>query len=90
MGFLCIDNTQYFIVLVSQVCSAFQNGFQISHIERPSGRAIPCVGIGTWQTFDVGTSALERTPLKEVLRKFIEESASVEPPKKFKLLGDKF
>lgn len=38
---------------------------------------LPCVGIGTWQTFDVGTSDSERNPLKEVLRKFIEDNASV-------------
>lgn len=51
---------------------------QLSKRKIPStGEELPCVGIGTWQTFDVGTSALERTPLKEVLRTFIEENASV-------------
>lgn len=38
---------------------------------------LPCVGIGTWQTFDVGSSDAERNPLKEVLQKFIENNGSV-------------
>src|SRR5688572_4396795 len=38
---------------------------------------LPCVGIGTWQTFDVGSSDAERNPLKEVLQKLIENNASV-------------
>lgn len=35
-----------------------------------SGEAIPVIGIGTWQTFDVGPSAEERRPLEEVLTAF--------------------
>lgn len=38
---------------------------------------LPCVGIGTWQTFDVGAGESDRNPLREVLRKFVEHSASV-------------
>lgn len=41
------------------------------------GRALPCVGLGTWQTFDVGGSASERTPLAEVLRLFVEKGGAV-------------
>jgi diketogulonate reductase-like aldo/keto reductase len=33
-----------------------------------TGEAIPVVGLGTWQTFDVGGDAAAREPLKEVLR----------------------
>ncbi|MEZ4886416.1 MAG: aldo/keto reductase [Chitinophagales bacterium] len=33
---------------------------------------IPIVGMGTWQTFDVGNNATERTNLKKVLSAFIE------------------
>jgi len=33
-----------------------------------SGELIPVVGVGTWQTFDVGAEAPERAELKEVLR----------------------
>lgn len=35
-----------------------------------SGEALPMIGLGTWQTFDVGNAAAERAPLKEVLRAF--------------------
>ena len=40
-------------------------------LERPiprSGETLPVVGLGTWQTFDVGSGAAERAELKEVLR----------------------
>jgi aryl-alcohol dehydrogenase-like predicted oxidoreductase len=36
-----------------------------------SGERLPAIGLGTWQTFDVGASAAERTPLLEVLREFV-------------------
>ncbi len=35
-----------------------------------SGEKLPVIGIGTWQTFDVGANAAARAPLKEVLRLF--------------------
>ena len=39
----------------------------------PSTRELlPVIGIGTWQTFDVGSSAQERAPLEEVLKAFAE------------------
>jgi len=42
-----------------------------------SGEAIPVIGIGTWQTFDVGPSKEERVPLKEVLKVLVENGGSV-------------
>ncbi len=36
-----------------------------------SGERIPAIGLGTWQTFDVGASVIERAPLLEVLREFV-------------------
>ena len=42
-------------------------------LERPipaDGTLLPVVGLGTWQTFDVGRSAADRAPLREVLRRF--------------------
>jgi len=39
----------------------------------PSTRELlPVIGLGTWQTFDVGPSPAERAPLEEVLRAFAQ------------------
>jgi aryl-alcohol dehydrogenase-like predicted oxidoreductase len=42
-----------------------------------SGEAIPAVGLGTWRTFDVGASAAERAPRREVLRRFLAAGGRV-------------
>lgn len=42
-----------------------------------SGEMLPIVGVGTWQTFDVGTSPSERSPLKEVLKTLLEKGGTV-------------
>lgn len=36
-----------------------------------SGEMLPVIGLGTWQTFDVGNSQAERAPLAEVLSAFV-------------------
>lgn len=36
-----------------------------------SGESLPVIGLGTWQTFDIGPSPAERAPLEEVLRTFV-------------------
>lgn len=36
-----------------------------------TGEQLPVIGLGTWQTFDVGASPAERDPLEEVLRTFV-------------------
>ena len=49
-------------------------------LKRPiprSGKLLPAVGVGTWQTFDVGPRAPERAELKEVLRLLVELGGSV-------------
>ena len=49
-------------------------------LKRPiprSGEMLPAVGVGTWQTFDVGPKAPERAELKEVLRLLVEGGGSV-------------
>src|ERR1700716_2105009 len=35
-----------------------------------SDEALPVIGLGTWQTFDVGKSSAERLPLEPLLREF--------------------
>jgi len=49
-------------------------------LKRPipkSNEELPIVGLGTWQTFDVGRSEEQRSPLKEVLNVLIENGGSV-------------
>lgn len=42
-----------------------------------SNEALPAVGVGTWQTFDVGNSNSELDPLRDVLKQLVEQQASV-------------
>ncbi len=36
-----------------------------------TGEMIPIIGLGTWQTFDVGATEAERAPIEAVLREFV-------------------
>jgi diketogulonate reductase-like aldo/keto reductase len=49
-------------------------------ITRPipsSGEAMPVIGLGTWQVFDVGADERARQPLRTVLREFADAGARV-------------
>jgi len=49
-------------------------------LKRPipkSGEMLPVVGVGTWQTFDVGPQAPERVELKDLLRVLVAGGGSV-------------
>ena len=51
-----------------------------SIIQRPiprTGESLPVIGLGTWQTFDVGKGQSEREPLKAVLRDFVRLQGKV-------------
>jgi len=42
-----------------------------------SGDALPVVGLGTWQTFDIGAGEAERAPRREVLKILLEGGGKV-------------
>jgi aryl-alcohol dehydrogenase-like predicted oxidoreductase len=51
-----------------------------SMLHRPiprSGESLPVIGLGTWQTFDVGAAKSARDPLRNVLREFARLGGSV-------------
>jgi aryl-alcohol dehydrogenase-like predicted oxidoreductase len=43
----------------------------------PTGELLPAIGLGTWQTFDVGKAAPQRAPLRDVLREFVRLRGTV-------------
>lgn len=49
-----------------KVPAFFENGMAMKTIPSTKEK-IPVIGLGTWQTFDVGVSESERQPLKDVL-----------------------
>ena len=42
-----------------------------------TGEMLPVIGLGTWQTFDVGTSSSARAPLRQVLQEFVRLGGKV-------------
>lgn len=42
-----------------------------------TGELLPVVGLGTWQTFDVGGGESERAPLRDVLRELVRGGSKV-------------
>jgi aryl-alcohol dehydrogenase-like predicted oxidoreductase len=42
-----------------------------------TGENLPVIGLGTWQTFDVGSNQAAREPVKKVLREFARAGGSV-------------
>jgi diketogulonate reductase-like aldo/keto reductase len=42
-----------------------------------SDESLPCVGLGTWRTFDVGSGDQERRPLQQVVKNLAERGARV-------------
>lgn len=63
-------------VLASSRVSAKTMTINTRPIPRTKER-LPVVGLGTWQTFDVGTSKDERKPIDEVLQKFLDSGCRV-------------
>jgi len=55
--------------MTTQRAHAAGSGADAPLLTRPipsTGEALPVIGLGTWQTFDVGSSNEERAPLAEV------------------------
>lgn len=42
-----------------------------------SGELLPALGLGTYQSFDVGTAERERAPLREVLQEFVRHGGAM-------------
>jgi diketogulonate reductase-like aldo/keto reductase len=42
-----------------------------------TGELLPAIGLGTWQTFDVGSAQSAREPLRQVMREFVRLGGSV-------------
>ncbi|WP_224249258.1 aldo/keto reductase [Hyalangium gracile] len=42
-----------------------------------TGEQLPVIGLGTWQTFNVGPAQKERAPLRDVLKRFLEKGGRV-------------
>ena len=57
------------------VPAAFPQDKNSIHMKKiPStGEALPVIGVGTWQTFDVGASLAERAPLAEAVESHIHQ-----------------
>jgi len=61
---------------------SFAGGKPHELIRRPipashGSQSVPVIGMGTWNTFDVGSAAAERAPLLEVLQAFYQAGATV-------------
>jgi diketogulonate reductase-like aldo/keto reductase len=63
-------------VLVTRTAPA-QEAKMMQRAIPSSGEKLPVIGLGTWQSFDVGAGASERAPLEEVLTAFAKRGGRV-------------
>jgi diketogulonate reductase-like aldo/keto reductase len=61
----------------SRAPAAGETGAMLTRTIPSSGEKLPVIGIGTWQTFNVGASAAERAPLEGVLAELVNAGAKV-------------
>ena len=64
-------------LLIEPFLSPKNNKTMNTRLIPSSKEKIPVVGLGTWQTFDVGDSQAAKAPLKKVLKILIEHGGSV-------------
>ena len=59
--------------------NAFPNAFPNAHNRQipSSGESLPVIGLGTYRSFDVGSSAEARAPLEQVLKAFVDLGGKV-------------
>ncbi|MDF9800757.1 diketogulonate reductase-like aldo/keto reductase [Catalinimonas alkaloidigena] len=57
--------------------AAFENKERIFRTIPSTGERIPAIGMGSWLTFDVGSSESERAPMRKVLRTFADLGGGV-------------
>jgi diketogulonate reductase-like aldo/keto reductase len=61
-----------FPIGASQLFSANESSLMLTRAIPSSGEKLPVIGVGTWQTFDVGPSETDRAPLEKVLSLLVE------------------
>ena len=59
------------LIVPIRMTSAAQENATLQRAIPSSGEKLPVIGLGTWQSFDVGASAGDRQPLEEVLTAFV-------------------
>ena len=72
-------------MLAAAGCAAFSSMVTNANAQKPdlqsrpiprTGERLPVIGLGTWQTFDVGPNAPERAELTEVMQRFAAQQAA--------------
>lgn len=56
----------------SRSLGAGESGKMLTRAIPSTGEQLPVIGLGTWQTFDVGSGAPERAPLEQVLSELVK------------------
>ncbi len=59
-------------LLPGHIRSAGENPAPMTRPIPSSGEKLPVIGMGTWQTMDIGEDENERAPMAEVLREFVK------------------
>ncbi|WPP53544.1 aldo/keto reductase [Catalinimonas niigatensis] len=65
------------LCLLPDLSTAFEEKERIFRSIPSTGERIPAIGMGSWLTFDVGSSESERAPMRDVLRTFTDLGGGV-------------
>jgi aryl-alcohol dehydrogenase-like predicted oxidoreductase len=77
-----LSRREFVKVAVGAGALALTGGFAMADtvVRKPipkTGELLPAIGLGTWQTFDVGVNTAAREPLKRVLQEFVRAGGTV-------------